>query len=155
MLVDGLGYILATRDDEFTRDDGAATDRVEHLENALQRAKKLAPVGPSDSPSSDTEPPRTTATRDSSPAGDGYPAAVEVAIAVDALSCALPARRGDLVQSLLVASTALVVTLATGENGARGVAELRALLDLAERLCPDSGVDDLASARSALDRVMP
>ena len=60
-----------------------------------------------------------------------------------------------LIQSLLVASTGLVVALATGQDGTRGIAELRALLDLAERLCPESGVDDLASARSALDRVMP
>jgi hypothetical protein len=85
--------------------------------------------------------------------GDAYAAAVDATCAVDAFSGRIPGRRQDLTEALLRASTALVLALASGDDAARPTAEVRALLDLAERLFPEAAAEALERAREALDRV--
>jgi hypothetical protein len=146
-----LGYVVATEDEEFTIDDGRATVRVEDVELALERAKRLDPRGarPAAAPSTtDPAPPAALGA-----GAVGYAAAVDAACAVDALTSRLPARRADLAESLLRASTALAVAVSTGDDGARPAAELRVLLDLAERLFPDAATTEVARVREALERI--
>jgi hypothetical protein len=153
--VEGLGYVVGTHDEVFTSDDTSATGRVRDMEDALEAAKKLWPLGASPPPEElvepeEPEPEPAPALR--APAGQGYAAALDVACVVDALASRLPARRADLSESLLRASTALVVAAARSDEQARTVAEMRALLDLAERLFPGVGIDELGRARAALER---
>jgi hypothetical protein len=147
--VEGIGYVVATQDDEFSSGDPSAIQRVRQLEDALEAAKRLRPAGeipvvPDDAEEADAP----------TPAGDGaYTAALDAATAVDALAAHLPARRADLAETLLRASTALVVAVATKDEPGRILAEIRALLDVAERLVPGAGVADRDRAREALERV--
>ena len=48
--VDGLGYVVATHDDPFSADDGAAIERVRDMEDALEKARRLHPAGESPAP---------------------------------------------------------------------------------------------------------
>jgi Immunity protein 52 len=155
--VDELGYVVGTHDDPFSADDGSAIERVRDMEDALEKASRLHPVGETPGPSSVEEPPPapaegTHAHGEAHPA-DAYAAAVDVAGAVDALSSRIPGRRADLSDALLRASTALVVAAASGDGSAKIAAEMRALLDVTERLFPESGAADVESARRALARV--
>ena len=155
--VDRLGYVVATHDDPFSADDGPAIERVRDMEDALEKAQRLHPAGESPAPDPvEVSLPVSSggATVPSSPApGDAYQAAIDAACAVDTLSSRIPGRRTDLSDALLRASTALVVAVATGDEGAHTTAELRALLDVAERLFPDTGTGELERARRALARV--
>ena len=149
--VEGLGWVVGTHDDTFTSSDGGAFGRIRDLEDALERAKRLDPLG--------TPGGHTVQTPGAAPApsvtagGAGYEAAIDAACAVDVLSGRIPGRRADLADALLRASTALAVAVAAGDDGGRPRAELRALLDLVERLFPEASPEELAGAREALGRV--
>jgi hypothetical protein len=147
-----LGYVIGTEDDRFTLDDSAAVGRVTAMEDALDRAERLQPLG--DRPGRDV-PERPASARIAEASGEGYGAALDVASAVDALASRIPGRRSDLADTLLRATTTLAVALATGDGAARASAEVRALIDVAERLFPDVAPDEVARAREALDRVGP
>jgi hypothetical protein len=150
-VVEGLGWMVGTHDEQFTSSDGSALGRIHDLEDALARAQRLDPLaGPGGSAVQATG---STPGPSATTGGPGYAAAIDAACAVDALSCRIPGRRGDLADSLLRASTALAVALATGDDGARASAELRALLDLVERLFPEASPEELGRAREALERV--
>jgi hypothetical protein len=147
-----LGYVVGTDDDQFSIDDAAAVGRVTAMEDALERAERLQPLG--EEPGEDAA--ARPVPRKSFGVGDqGYGAALDVASAVDALASRLPGRRGDLADALLRASTALVVALATGDDAGRASGEVRALIDVAERLFPETAPDAVGRAREALDRVGP
>jgi hypothetical protein len=145
-----LGYVVGTEDDRFTIDDAAAVGRVTAMEDALERAERLQPRGapPGAEPAERPASPKAIAA-----GGQGYGAALDVASAVDALASRIPGRRGDLAEALLRAATALAVALATGADAPRASAEVRALIDVAERLFPELAPDELARTREALDRV--
>jgi hypothetical protein len=155
--VEELGYVVGTHDDPFSADDASAIERVRDMEDALEKARKLHPVGESAGPVSVEEPPPAraggTSVHGEADPADAYAAAVDVALAVDALSSRIPGRRADLSDALLRASTALVVAVASGDGGARIAVEVRALLDVTERLFPGSGVAEVETARRALARV--
>jgi hypothetical protein len=163
--VDALGYIVATSDDEFSADDGGAIDRVADVEDALDRAKRLQPAGEIPGPDAEgrapDEPPAAGRTVDDSsdaaprPETNGaYAAALDAACALDELSARIPARRSDLAEAMLRASTSLVVAVATGDEAAsRKVAEVRALVDVTRRLFPETGAAAIERATQAFDRL--
>jgi hypothetical protein len=147
-----LGYVIGTEDDRFTLDDPAAVGRVTAMEDALERAERLQPRGAA--PGKEAPETRVSPGTPGS-GGEGYRAALDVASAVDALASRIPGRRGDLAEALHRASTMLAVVLATGDDAARAAAEVRALLDVVERLFPELGPDELTRAREGLARVAP
>jgi hypothetical protein len=146
--VEGLGVIVSTPHERFTSNDGDAVENVKWMEDALANAGALMPTG-------EQRPARTAspqATR-AAPAEGAYGAALDVAGAVDALASRFPGRRADLIDTMLRAATALVVAVSTQGDIARAAGEMRALLDVAERIHTGAGDDDLARARAALARV--
>jgi len=143
--IDGAGVIVAAPDDCFTLDASGAIDRVRGIEHALAEAGLLRPTGtaapsPADAPADDGD-------------ASALASALAAASAIDAIATRIPSRRADLSDTLLRAATALVVALSAGDDAAARVRELRALLDLTEKLWPAAEDPAVQRARVALAAV--
>lgn len=147
--VEGLGVIASTDQQRFSYTDGEA---VADMEVALEKAGVLEPTG---KPSLAAAVPEKAAPIPGAPMPGAYGAALDAAVALDALAARVPGRRTDLADALVRAGTTLVIAAATQGDLGRLRSEVRALVDLAERLLPGVAGDEIGRAREAIARVVP